>query len=103
MICRANERSISSGSSISRNAIVKRPQIRHDLLFKFTRQKSQSFAGFHGWSGQNDARDLFLSQRGHGHRYRKIRFAGASRSDSKNDVVFLDCFDIIALPSVIAP
>ena len=60
-------------------------------------QKTERLARFHRGARENDAVDLLLLQRRHGHRDGQISLAGAGRADAEDDVVLLDRLDIIPL------
>ena len=77
--------------------VVERPQVRQDLFFQCSGQKAECFAGLHGGAGQDDAADLFLLQRSHGHGHGEVSFARPGRADAEDDVVFADGADVIAL------
>ena len=77
--------------------VVQRPQIGVDLALQIAGQKSELLARLHRGTGEYDARNLLLLERGHGHRHRKEGFAGARRADAEHDCVFLDFIDVILL------
>ena len=63
-------------------------------MFEVAREKTQRFAGFDRWSGQDNARHLLLLQRCHRHPDCKISFARTGRANSKNRVVLLNCLNV---------
>src|SRR5690554_141172 len=77
--------------------IVEGAQVRVDFLAQVSRQKAKLFARFHGWTYQQDALNGATLQSIHRTGYRKIGFAGTSRTDTKVDIVLLDRADVALL------
>ena len=56
--------------------------------------ENQELTGFHCGSGQNNARYLLLLEGRNRHGHGEVSFSRASRSDSKNNIVLLNCLDV---------
>ena len=69
----------------------KRTQIRRDLLFQVTREKSVLHASFYGWTRQTMRSTCSLSSGGHRHRHREICLAGAGCPIPKT----MSCFGLL--------
>src|SRR5438034_1203826 len=54
----------------------------------------ERFTSLHGGPGQNNARDLLLLEGRNRHGHGEVSFSRASRSDSKNNIVLLNCLDV---------
>src|SRR5215475_1380581 len=77
--------------------VVKRAQIRIDLVLQVSRQESELFAGLDSRARKADAIDPLRHQILHGHRNSEKRLAGSGRTYPENDVVLFNRFEITFL------
>lgn len=80
--------------------VVKRTQIRIDLLREIARQKTEPLARFDGGARQHDALDLIALERIDRARDREIRLARARRPDAEGHVVRDDLLQILRCAGV---
>ena len=86
-----------SESTRSNKRVVKRPQIRVDLVLQIAGQKTEPFAGFDRRTRQDNAADLLLEQSIDRHRNCQKDLAGAGDADAENQIVVRNCVKIFAL------
>src|SRR5438093_1289592 len=77
--------------------VIKRAQVRIDLVLQRAGQKSQPLTRFYCGTRQDDAVDTLRQQRRNGHRHGQVGFARTRRPDAEHHVVLLDGFEIAAL------
>ena len=78
--------------------IVQRAQVRHDLLVQVARQEAERFAGLDRGAGQDNARDLSLSQSRQRHGDGQVGLARPGRANANSHVVAPNGIQVILLP-----
>ena len=74
--------------------VVKRLQIRIDLLLQRSRQKTQPLACLNGGSRQDNPADFFFDQCANRHADGKVRLSGTGGPDPENHVVLFDRLEV---------
>src|SRR5262249_23508204 len=77
--------------------VVKRSQIRIDLVLQISWQEAELFAGLDRRARENYAVDPLRHQILHGHRHSQKSLAGSGRTYSENDVILFNRFEIALL------
>src|SRR4051812_7182914 len=78
-------------------SIVKRAEVRVDLLLQIAGQEAEPLAGFNRRAYQNNPVDLVGRKRLNGRRDSQVSFSRTGWPDSKNNIVILNGFEISLL------
>ena len=77
--------------------VVQRAEVGKDFFIHVSWEETEGFARLHGWSGQDNAVDLFGFKSGDGGGHGEKCFAGAGGPDAKGDIVLLNGADVVEL------
>ena len=77
--------------------VVQRAQIRVHFLLQIAGQEPELLAGFHRGPRKNDSADPLGKKKRDRLRHREVGFAGARRTDTKDDVALFDGFEVAPL------
>ncbi len=78
-------------------SVVKRAEIRIDLVLKIAGKETEAFAGLDRRTREDDAADLFFHQSIDRHRYREKALARTGNADPEHEIVSCDRVEIFAL------